>query len=239
MVSNISFSDIKAIAENGIFVAGGPLRHGSRLGRADSATACGSLAGRRSAAAAAVLAPYCQQQQQQHMRQYSISGITIERVQLQLVSRSQWPGGCQDYRPSSNVTDAAEIGSDGSSSATAAAGAGSQNKAWWPAGLDCSSHSTTPLWVAGAEHVLLSDVQVGRCGLGCWHAWQHVWAALLAATCCCLLTHARPPVPTNCCADNTSPAMAAGLVLGPTCRPQQHSRRSAAESHHQQPENGC
>ncbi len=155
---NVTFSDIKAIAENGIFVAGGPLRRGSSFGGGGSTDAAGALASQQQTQ---------QQQQQGNKQQFSISGITIERVQLQLVGRSHWPGGCQDYRPSSNGTQRTAGHSPGGHSLSIIEGGSSvsQGRAWWPAGLDCSSHSTAPLWVAGAEHVLLSDVQVWNC---CW-----------------------------------------------------------------------
>ena len=39
-----------------------------------------------------------------------------------------------------------------------------------PAGLDCSSHSTAPIWVAGAERVTLASVSVQRAG-----PWRADW----------------------------------------------------------------
>jgi hypothetical protein len=86
--------------------------------------------------------------QRRQRGQYSLGSIIFDRVQLRLRCRSSWPGGCQDYRPGSNISQ--------SSALTAREGSG-----WWPAGLDCSSGTTAAVWVAGAAHVVLSDVQVG------------------------------------------------------------------------------
>ena len=173
-VRNVTFSDISAIAENGIFVAGGPLPAGGAGHGTAGGAGCGSSAAAAGAFAALrgqLAQPWQQQRQQQqqrdHKRQFSISGLTIEQVQLQLVGRSKWPGGCQDYRPSSNSSTAARAGPGGRTSSDDGGGGSSSSsssslgKAWWPAGLDCSSGLTAALWVAGAEHVLLSDVEVG------------------------------------------------------------------------------
>ena len=161
-VWGLSFVDIQATAENGIFLAGGPLPHGSTrqsVSRRNSSSeaSTGRIAGQRRQRD---LQAHLQEQQepeqepeqeQEQGGRYSLGGISLERVQLQLKRRSSWPGGCQDYRPSSNIT-----GSSG--------GSASEGSRWWPAGLDCSSGSTAAVWVAGASHVVLSDVQVGLAG---------------------------------------------------------------------------
>ena len=41
---------------------------------------------------------------------------------------------------------------------------------WWPAGLDCASGTTAPIWLSGAERVELTDVYVER-----KEPWRHDW----------------------------------------------------------------
>ena len=77
------------------------------------------------------------------------------------------PGGCQDYRPSSNGTEpraAAALSNDASRAAANA------EVGWWPAGLDCTSGTTAPIWLSGAERVELTDVYVER-----KEPWRHDW----------------------------------------------------------------
>lgn len=110
-VFDVSFTDVHAISENGVFLAGGPL---------------------------GILRPG----QRRPPRPFSISAIRLTRVTVDLVKRSDWPGGCRDYRPSAGVD-----------STSAAEG-------WWPAGLDCSEGGTAPIYVAGVQQVTLTDVTV-------------------------------------------------------------------------------
>lgn len=88
---------------------------------------------------------------------YSLQRITLERVRVQLKQRSRWPGGCRDYRPSSG---------EGAAPSPCAACEGR-----WPAGLDCGGGKTAPLWVAGAQGVVLRDVRLQH------HApWRADWS---------------------------------------------------------------
>lgn len=122
VVSTVSFKDITATGENGIFIAGGPMGvHPPGQRRP-------------------VLPP-------------SLSGISLKAIQLQLVKRTDYPGGCQDFRPSSNDTSGGTTGSPADGSPATA-------DAWWPSGLDCSAGGTAPLWVSGAEKVSLVDIAI-------------------------------------------------------------------------------
>lgn len=127
---NVSFVDVVAQSENGIFLAGGPLP-----GRGDGGGSLGSADGSGDGT----------EQGLEAGRQHSLWGILLERVQVQLVRRTEWPGGCQDYRPSTNNRSSCR---------------GTQAK--WPWGLNCSSAGgmTAPLWVAGAVRVRLRDVRI-------------------------------------------------------------------------------
>lgn len=109
-VFDVSFTDVRATSENGIFIAGGPM----------GTTAPG---------------------QRRPPRPYTISAVRLTRVTVDLAKRSDWPGGCRDYRPSVGTADGAAEG-------------------WWPAGLDCSEGGTAPIFVAGAQQVALTDVSV-------------------------------------------------------------------------------
>lgn len=75
-------------------------------------------------------------------------------------------GGCQDLRPSSNGTEphAASATPHANLAATDA------EVGWWPAGLDCASGTTAPIWLSGAERVELTDVYVER-----KEPWRHDW----------------------------------------------------------------
>ena len=133
-ISNVTFADIQALAEAGVFLAGGPMGGGSHgTGSHGSGSSGGSSSSGGSGAAPG-------------QRQYSLRGIRLERVRVDLVARSAWPGGCQDYRPSSNASSSS----------------GSSGGQWWPSGVDCSAGGTAPLWVAGAQQVLLQDVAIRR-----------------------------------------------------------------------------
>ena len=143
----VSFADVRATAENGIFLAGLPLPDGSTVSAGKQGGSSIEASGQR--LQQQTLHPQKQPAaQQQQRRRYSLGGISLEGVQLRLLRRSGWPGGCQDYRPSSNIT----CGSGG--------GEAGEGRGWWLAGQDCSSGSTAAVWVAGAAHVALSDVQV-------------------------------------------------------------------------------
>ena len=77
------------------------------------------------------------------------------------------PGGCQDYRPSSNGTEPRAAAATPNDARLAAANA---EVGWWPAGLDCASSTTAPIWLSGAERVELTDVYVER-----KEPWRHDW----------------------------------------------------------------
>lgn len=84
-------------------------------------------------------------------------------------------GGCQDYRPSSNATTPqATAASSATSNAPATSADAQANEGWWPAGLDCASGTTAPIWLSGAERVELTDVNVERKVRGglAGHKWQ-------------------------------------------------------------------
>ncbi|KAL4451432.1 hypothetical protein ABPG77_009504 [Micractinium sp. CCAP 211/92] len=111
-VFEVSFKDVRASGENGIFLAGGPMgidRPGQRRPSKD----------------------------------YSLSVISLERVSAELVKRSNFAGGCQDYRPSHGEGAPAVPGGP-----------------WWPAGLDCKHGGTAPIWVSGAQRVSLKGIGV-------------------------------------------------------------------------------
>jgi hypothetical protein len=171
-VSNLSFEDIQVTAaEGGVFLAGGPLPHTIAGGPARDA----HRANRRQ------LHELLQQRQWRRQKGerreappqlHSLQGIRLERVSLVLRRLTAWPGGCQDYRPSSNASTLPCLGGNsarGSSSSSSASpfpglrggsGSGGGSPGWWPAGLDCGGGGTPAVWVAGADDVRLVDVQV-------------------------------------------------------------------------------
>lgn len=170
-VSNLSFEDIQVTAaEGGVFLAGGPLPR----------SIAGVPAGAAHRANRRQLQKLRQQRQwrrQQEERReappqrHSLQGIRLERVSLVLRRRTAWPGGCQDYRPSSNASTLLCLGGNsargsGSSSSTSplpglgGGNIGGGSPGWWPAGLDCGGGGTPAVWVAGADDVRLVDVQV-------------------------------------------------------------------------------
>jgi hypothetical protein len=180
---DVRFVNIRATSENGIFLVGGPLPGGgTRRGgshRTRSRDANGSwIEGQRRRRDLQQPQQHGLQRQQRQSGRYSVGGISLERVQLRLKRRSSWPGGCQDYRPSINITQSSGWGAR-------------EGSGWWPAGLDCSSGRTAAVWVAGAPHVVLADVQVGA-GLppvvampgavtGCVHMLSSPWPAHVMA----------------------------------------------------------
>ncbi|PRW44625.1 pectin lyase [Chlorella sorokiniana] len=91
---------------------------------------------------------------------YSLYGLVLQRIRITQEKRSNYAGGCQDYRPSSN----------GTSPHNSAAAMPNAEAGWWPAGLDCASGTTAPIWLSGAERVELTDVYVER-----KEPWRHDW----------------------------------------------------------------
>lgn len=207
-VSDVAFRDITAVSEGGILLAGGPLG-GDAAPSAAAAAADGDACG----------ASGCVTAEQRRQQPYSLQRITLERVRVQLKQRSRWPGGCRDYRPSSNDS--------GTPSPCAAC------EGWWPAGLDCAGRKTAPLWVAGAEGVVLHDLRLQHHApwRADWsgEAWidpastRYVLCAAAACCCCCgavlacslrllrLLTHMPlsallPLSPAGTCRSGTCPS---------------------------------
>ena len=161
-VADVTFSNISATAENGIFLSGGPLVAGSAGGSEAGSSGRPATASQPGGAGAGAVGRTAggaemrrQQRQQQQQQQRSLRGIRMERVSVRLRQRSRFAGGCQDYRPSSN----ASLGA-GAAAGGAHRRGGLSPGWWWPAGLDCSSGSTASVWVAGADDVRLSDVEV-------------------------------------------------------------------------------
>jgi len=178
-IRNVIFSDIQAVAENGLFLAGGPmpplLSNGDKIGgssRADDASGGGSGGGSGSGRGG-MAGSSGAGSRLGGGRRHSISGVVVKRLHLRLQRRTHWPGGCQDYRPSRNISsDGGSSSRDGWGGAAgkeimAGIGGGSvASEGWWPAGLDCGSGSTAAVWVAGADSVHLSDVRVSGATLG-------------------------------------------------------------------------
>ncbi|KAI7845668.1 hypothetical protein COHA_000782 [Chlorella ohadii] len=97
---------------------------------------------------------------------FSLYGLVLQRIRITQEKRSNYAGGCQDLRPSSNGTEphAASATPHANLAATDA------EVGWWPAGLDCASGTTAPIWLSGAERVELTDVYVER-----KEPWRHDW----------------------------------------------------------------